>query len=61
MKTKRNGLIAIASLLQATKPTPNHVAFVTGNNPNEQHFIPRNAGVLVSYKQNAPFKRPTLN
>lgn len=61
MKTKRNGLIAIAPLMQHNKPTPNHVAFVTGNNPNEQHFIPRNAGVLVSYKQSAPFKRPTLN
>lgn len=61
MKTKRNGLIAIASLLQATKPTPNHVAFVTGNNPNEQHFIPRNTGALVSYKAVPSFKRPTLN
>lgn len=59
MKTKRNGLIAIAPLMQQARP--NHVAFVTGNNPNEQHFIPRNAGVLVSYKQSAPFKRPTLN
>lgn len=61
MNTKRNGLIAIASLLQATKPTPNHVAYVTGNNPNEQHFIPRNAGALVSYKAVPSFKRSTLN
>ena len=61
MKTKRNGLIAIAPLMQHNKPTPNHVAFVTGNNPNEQHFIPRNAGTLVSYKAVPSFKRPTLN
>ena len=46
----RNGLLA----------TVEHIAFVTGDNRNEQHFVPRKGGTFVFFKATPKFKRPTL-